>query len=283
MKEYVYSPHYDFYISKVHRTANYNMTTFHLHNKFEIYYLAEGTRRYFINDSTYLVHTGNVVLVDKGEIHKTGPVNHEPHTRYVVNFNPEYISTAWGADVVNQLLTYFSLGIKVLSLPIKTQGYIENILQKLFDLNGSSEPDVEILRKSLLTELLVCLKGCVAEQRRVSAESQRITNKTVDKVSTYISQNYREPLSLKSIAAQFYISPYYLSHLFKKFTSLSIVEYINSVRIRAAKKYLETTKLKITEITELTGFCTSSHFSRVFKLGTGLSPNQYRKFYHKDP
>lgn len=282
MKEYVYSPHYDFYINKVHRTASYDMTTFHLHNKYEIYYLAEGTRRYFINDSTYMVNAGNVVLVDKGEIHKTGPVDHEPHTRYVVNFNPEYISTAWGIDAVNQLLSFFSQGIKVLTISMKTQGYIEGILQRLFDLDGNKTTEADLLRKSLLTELLICLKNRAAAEKKSSAETQKITNKTVDKVTSFISQNYREPLSLKTIAAQFYISPYYLSHLFKKWTSLSIVEYINSVRIRAAKKYLETTNLKITEITDLAGFSTSSHFGKVFKLGTGLSPNQYRKYYHKD-
>ena len=97
-----------------------------------------------------------------------------------------------------------------------------------------------------------------------------------------LAQNYREPLSLQSIAEQFYISPCYLSHLFKKCTGLSIFEYINSLRIRAAKSALETSKLKVTEIAEQTGFCTASHLGRIFKQGTGLSPNQYRKYYHKE-
>ena len=282
MKEYVYSPHYDFYINKVRRTTHYNMTSCHLHNKYEIYFLTEGTRRYFINDATYLVHTGNVVLLDKGEIHKTGPVDKEPHTRFVLNFNAEYISSAWGSEAVDRLLSSFRWGVKVLTLPMKMQCYTESILQKMVDLSGDDTQESELLRKSMLTELLIYLRQCATEQRKKSEQPERITNRTVEKVSAYISQNYREPLSLKSIAEQFYISPYYLSHLFKKCTGLSILEYINSVRTRAAKKYLETTKLKITEITELTGFCTSSHFGRIFKQGTGLSPNRYRKYYHKD-
>ena len=281
VKEYVYSPHYDFYINKVHRTTHYNMSSFHLHNKYEIYYLVEGTRRYFIDDATYLVHAGDVVLLDKGEVHKTGPVDKEPHTRFVLNFNAEYISSVWGEETVNSLLSFFGLGVKVLTLSIKLQCCTESILQKMFDISGSNTQESELMRKSLLTELLVSMKQCVAEQRKEAGQPEQITNKTVEKVSAYIAQNFREQLSLNSIAAQFYISPYYLSHLFKKCTGLSVLEYINSVRIRAAKQYLETTRLKITEITDMTGFCTGSHFGRVFKQGTGLSPNQYRKYYYK--
>jgi AraC-like DNA-binding protein len=282
LKEYVYSPHYDFYVSKVHRNAQFDMKTFHLHKKYEIYYLSEGTRRYFIEDFTYLVNTGNVVLVDKDEIHKTGPVGREPHTRFVVNFNPAYLNGIWGTAPVEDLLAIFRSGIKVLVVNMKTQGFVENTLQKLYDLSGSDLPESDMLRKSLLTELLICLKGCTEEQLKTHIESPRITNKTVDKITAFISENYREQLCLKEIAARFYISPCYLSHLFKKSTSLSVMEYLNSVRIREAKKYLETTNLKISEISNMTGFATSAHFSRMFKLGTGLSPKQYRIFYKKE-
>lgn len=281
VKEFVYSPHYDFYINKVHRTINYNMSSFHLHNKYEIYYLVEGTRRYFIEDATYLVRAGDVVLVDKGEVHKTGPVDREPHTRFVLNFNAEYISSVWGTEAVDSLLSFFRLGVKVVTLSMKMQRSTESILQELFDLSADDTQESDLMRKSLLTELLIRLNRCVTEQRKEAEQPEQITNRTVEKVSAYISQNYREQLNLSSIAARFYISPYYLSHLFKKCTGLSVLEYINSVRIRAAKKYLETTRLKITEITDLTGFCTESHFGRIFKQGTGLSPNQYRKYYYK--
>lgn len=283
MREVVYSPHYDFYISKVRRTSDYDMKTFHLHRKYEIYYLSEGMRRYFIDDSAYLVNAGNIVLIDKDQIHKTGPVDRLPHTRYVLNFNPEYISSAWGEENVTALLSFFGQGVRVLTVSMKTQNYVENLLQKMVDRNGDSSLQGDLMRKSLLTELLLCLDECVAKQlQSLREEPQKIRNDTVNKISAYISENFREPLSLAKIAAQFYISPCYLSHLFKKSTGLSIVEYLNSVRIRAAKSYLETTDLKVTEITEKVGFCTSSHFSRVFKSGTGFSPNLYRKYYREE-
>lgn len=259
------------------------MKSFHLHRKYEIYYLSEGRRRYFIEDSAYLVNAGDIVLIDKDQIHKTGPADLQPHTRFVLNFNPEYLNSVWGEQTVQSLLDFFRQGIRVLTVPIKTQGYVETLLQRLVDCNGDESPVCMLLRKSVLTELLVCLSASVADRVKDRREEpQKIRNATVDRISAYISENFRESLNLSQIAAQFYINPCYMSHLFKKATGLSIVEYLNSVRIRAAKKYMETTSLKVTEIAGLVGFCTSSHFSRVFKAGTGLSPNAYRKYYRKE-
>ena len=90
-----------------------------------------------------------------------------------------------------------------------------------------------------------------------------------------------EKLTLTGIASQFYISPYYLSRLFKKSINLSLIEYINGVRIKAAQNLIEKSNESISDIAEKTGFMTTAHFRRVFKDATGLSPQQYRQYYKR--
>ena len=85
--KFVYSPHYEFFIDKAHRDAGYNMRTFHVHKKYEIYYQIDGTRQYYINEDTYLVNAGSIVLIGTDEVHKTSSVDNNSHTRYVLNFN----------------------------------------------------------------------------------------------------------------------------------------------------------------------------------------------------
>lgn len=51
VSEYVYSPHVDFFIDRVDRDSGYEMASFHIHHKYEIYYEIEGSRRYFIEGS----------------------------------------------------------------------------------------------------------------------------------------------------------------------------------------------------------------------------------------
>ena len=65
VSEYVYSPHVDFFIDRVDRDTGYEMASFHIHHKYEIYYEIEGSRRYFIEDAAYIVNAGSVVLIVK--------------------------------------------------------------------------------------------------------------------------------------------------------------------------------------------------------------------------
>ena len=74
-KEYVYLPVGDFLVERVDRTTAYEMPSFHLPLQIRrIYYEIEGTRRYFIEDSAYIVHAGSVVLIGENQIHKTGAI-----------------------------------------------------------------------------------------------------------------------------------------------------------------------------------------------------------------
>ena len=104
-------------------------------------------------------------------------------------------------------------------------------------------------------------------------------NETIEKICAYLNANYSQKLSLSNVAAQFYLSPYYLSRLFRRVTGQSIVDFINVRRIEEARRLLETTDLRINDVAEETGFSTTAHFRRVFREQVGVSPVHYRKVY----
>lgn len=278
--EFVYSPHYDFFIDRAERDAGYDMRTFHVHKKYEIYYAVEGTRRYYIDDAAYLVNAGNVVLLGPDSIHKTGSVENSSHARYVLNFSREYLQPI--ADVLPgaNLFTCFEMGVHLLTISPKKQAMIESILSHIWETRDDDSPQADALRKTQLCTLLLHLAQFTHHFRQEQNGQERINNKTIDSIQSYISTHYKENLTLTNISAQFYMSPYYVSRLFKKTTNLSLVEYINSVRVMAAKRLLESTNFKVTRVSDEAGFSTTAHFSRVFKESTGLSPQQYRKYYH---
>jgi len=118
---------------------------------------------------------------------------------------------------------------------------------------------------------------CLAESSAVA----RPRNETVEQVCAYLAANYRQKFSLTEVAARFYLSPYYLSRLFRRVTGQSIVDYLNNRRIESAQKLLETTELSISAIAEQTGFASAAHFRRVFREVTDISPLQYRKKQQK--
>lgn len=113
-----------------------------------------------------------------------------------------------------------------------------------------------------------------AESRTTAAPPR---NETVEQICAYLAVNYQQKFSLSEVAAKFYLSPYYLSRVFRKVTGQSIVDYLNGRRIEAAQKLLETTDLSISAVAEQTGFASAAHFRRVFRETMNISPLQYRK------
>lgn len=278
MKEWVYSPHYDFFIDWTRRSVGYDMRTFHVHKKYELYYQVDGTRRYFINDSAYLVNAGYLVLIGPDEVHKTGSVENAAHTRYVVNFGREYFAPMAGAMPAVNLFAGFETGVHVLNVPSRARTQFEWLLAQVYQSREDRSDTAAALRLVQMTQLML-MTGQFAAEARTEPDKARIVNHTVEELQRYVASHYKEDLSLTSIAGHFYMSPFYVSRLFKRTTDLSLVEYINSVRVLAAKRLLETTALHIPEVAEAAGFSTTAHFSRVFKESTGLAPQQYRKFY----
>lgn len=254
------------------------MRTFHLHKKYELYYEVDGTRRYFINDSAYLVNAGNLVLIGPDEVHKTGSVENGAHTRFVVNFGHEYFDPMVAAMPDVNLFAGFEAGVHVMNVPVRDRTWVEGMLTRIYDSRDDHSPESQAMRLVLMTQLMIDI-GRYATAAEVEPDKTRIVNKTVEGIQSYVSTHYRDDLSLTNIAAHFCMSPFYVSRLFKRTTNLSLVEYINSVRVMAAKNLLETTNKRIPNVAEEAGFSTTAHFSRVFKESTGLSPQQYRKYY----
>ena len=98
----------------------------------------------------------------------------------------------------------------------------------------------------------------------------------VNNALKYMKAHYQENLHLQDVAEQVYISQWYLSKLLKLHTKQSFLEILNQIRIEEAKKLMQNSSLKISDISEQVGFQSLQHFSRVFKRQTGMSAREYR-------
>ncbi|MBW4082226.1 response regulator [Paenibacillus sp. S150] len=99
----------------------------------------------------------------------------------------------------------------------------------------------------------------------------------VDKVQEFVERHYMETCSLAEAAAYVYLSPKYVSDLFKKRTGISFTHYVTQVRIKKAEMLLSNTTLKVTEIANRVGFNDPNYFSTVFRKALDVSPAQFRK------
>jgi len=109
-------------------------------------------------------------------------------------------------------------------------------------------------------------------------ENRNIKNvDIIRKVREFIRSNYKKKITLQDISKAVYLSPYYLSHIFKKETGSTILEYLTKVRIEEAKKLLENTSWSSTQIAFEVGYPDQSYFCKVFKKIEGISTSDYKE------
>lgn len=114
------------------------------------------------------------------------------------------------------------------------------------------------------------------------AEGNLTNQELVRQVEEYIRNNYSKELSLNSLAAVFYISPSYLSSLFKKEMNVGVSTYIQTIRMEQAQSLARKTNMFGYEIGKAVGIHDPVYFSKSFKKATGLSLRDYRLKYHAD-
>lgn len=243
-------------------------TGVHFHNEHEIYYLVNGTTKYFIGDKIYQVESGGFVIIPAGVNHKTDSEDCLHNERILLSFEDGILS-----DSVRSV--FWELCEKsVVYIPDSKREITETVLQKI-----EGEYETEDLHSSSLInlyieELVVLISRLQLDYKPALAP----TDRTIHEITKYIRKNYQKDLSLSSLGKVFAISESHLSRSFKSVTNMGINEYITYVRLTNAEKLLKEANLPITEVAGRCGFNDSNYFSTVFKRAKGVTP---LKFLHK--
>ncbi|MCZ8514163.1 AraC family transcriptional regulator [Paenibacillus filicis] len=271
----------DFYIQHVKRTEPFERTN-HFHGTYEIYYLLAGQRGYFIKDRSYLISPGDLVFINKHDVHKTSNIGPPGHERIVINFSDRFL----GKDhplYHESLFAAFQHPSHVFSLKLQEQIFVQTIMNKLTKELKERATGYETYTKLLLMELLLFAGRCAERQETVPFEHASPLHKKISEIVQYINGHFQEPMTLAGLAGRFYMSPYYLSRAFKDVTGFTFIEYVNTARIKEAQRLLKETDMKIIGIAEAVGFENIAHFGRMFKKLTKLTPLAFRKMQQQVP
>lgn len=103
-----------------------------------------------------------------------------------------------------------------------------------------------------------------------------LAGELINQIQSYIQAHFAENLTLNVLSERFYVSPSYLSRLFKKKTGTNFIDYLTHLRVERAKEYLTQTSRKIYHISEMIGYENPRYFAKLFKEETGCTPQEYR-------
>ena len=269
------NPKNSFYFSQREVFGNFTMKSNHFHDQYEIYYLLKGERNYFIKDRVYKILPGNLVFINKYELHKTTDGNSNNHTRILINLRTDYFKQS--PDIDSLFYRLFSLENNVIEFSNEGRNHIENLFKDIIEESQRMDAFSNLKIQSLIIDLMIFSARNGSFISDISVLTDKKVYTKMSDIVKYINENFPQNITLPLLSNRFFISKYHLSRAFKESTGFTFIEYLNSVRIREAQRLLVESDLKIIDISQNIGFGNVSHFGRVFKEITGHSPSQYKK------
>ena len=234
----------------------------HTHPYTELFYVMEGRGSFTVDGQKFQVGEDDLIIVNPSVEHTELSTAENPMEYIVLGIEGMTFSGVGGGS-------YTACSCK------EVRGEMRFFLSEILHEAQDRQPGGSGMCQNLFQALMVKVTRCM-DHLLSSAVSQR-TNRECGTVKRYLDANYKENISLDSLAQLTHINKYYLAHAFRKHTGMSPISYLIMRRVEESKGLLETTDYSISQIAGIIGFSSQSYFSQIFKKNTGVAPNEYRK------
>lgn len=275
-----------FFISK---PAECNQTK-HRHEFVQIIYICRGKLKHAINENVFNIYRGDIFVIPPYVPHYFIDESDGNFEFIEFEFMPEFINEKFSAGETARgfmdfaylepfLVTEKEMKPR-LNLCGSLQLEVESILDEILKEYETRDTDFEPMVKALLLKLLILL-GREFRKGIAGTEYQSLYDRHRDAIYNairYVDANYDKEITIDEISRIAMLSQSYFRYLFKQITQKTLTEYVQYLRITKAIELLKTRNdMRIIDICHYVGFNNISHFNRVFRQDTGVSPRAFRK------
>ena len=235
-------------------------------NDYQLLYIASG-KGYF-----YFKGSENATVVTKGNMVLFRPKEPQVYYYYAVDKTEVYWVHFTGWKVEEYLDRY--------ELPKEENVFFTGVSPDYPWIYNQIIRELQLQRENYEDMIRLFLRHIFLTINRYIKEGKQTKNDTINDIERavhYFNENYSKPISIEQYAGEHLMSVNWFIHSFKEVMKVPPMQYIVSLRIAAAKGYLENSNKNINEISNIVGYDNPLYFSRLFKKYTGLSPSEYKK------
>ena len=250
----IYENHRSFFGYEVYKQEDESISFgMHLHNSFELLYVREGEVLLSCDGEEYHVKKGEATLILPNRIHSYKTEGYSKSVLYIFS---------------NSFIPSFYHKVKDKSPKRLTFKLYDT---SIFDELDAKESDT-YLKKAVFYKIAhLFSRGNTFEERR-----GRSTD-SYEKILSFISNHYREPITARDISRELGYDYHYVSSLIKRGFGRTFRELLNEYRISHAQYLLTTESKPISQIAYECGYESLCSFNRNFKALVGVSPRQVRE------
>ena len=278
-RQYMLSKDYEVYY---YNDLHFHSVGSHSHDYYEFYFFESGSVSMEIDGRPYPLKQGDMLVIPPGVPHQAVVTDGEgAYRRFVFWISREFLAalTLQATEYDYLARSAREQGLYRYSFDLFTFNTIRTQLFSLLDeLHTDRFGRAEKLQLEL-RQLLLLISRLTYEQQNQGSGKQGRNQYAL--ITAYMDEHLSEPLTLDSIARQFFLSKYYVSHLFRERSGLSVLQYLTKKRLAAVCAAIQSGQ-PIHEACLQYGFQDYSNFYRAFQKEYGISPSTYRDLHRKD-
>ena len=261
----------------------------HFHDRIEIMYVFKGSalvhlyqyrpdsggRKITITgQKTERLTPGKCILLDQRVMHRL----EVPEEAYLLNLefvlteDPDTFADINRLAVLSKDLADIMTAGRSVILGQDRAGKLLHAMEQMIEELAEGVPNERALPQVLMAEVL--LRMAEATKEAVLRDN---TMSYVRKAVSYLASHLDENIRIVDVAGEVGIAPAYLQRIFRQSTGMTIVDYLNRLRIQQSKRLLMFSDDPVTDVAITVGFNSRQHFFRVFQAETGMSPREFRK------
>lgn len=272
---------------------NFKQIQMHYHDFIEIAYVCNGKGIHILGDKRYEVSKGDLYIINFDTPHSFFPLDMKNSGNLIVFnciFLPEFIeSLNIQSNIFKEIVNIFlyksiysaeleySPDLKIADDSIND---INSLFERMYTEYSLKSDNYVDLLKIYLCELLLKIHRIYKTHGYLnSGKNNYCRQQLIYDAINFLRENHSSKLNLKEISHYFFMSKSYFSLMFKKATGMSVIEYVQNLRIEKACRMLVESDEKVTNIAESIGYTDYGFFNRTFKKITGLTAQEYRIKY----
>lgn len=252
---------------------------FHYHSFYEIIYVLEGEYSSMLENQTYHMKKGDMLLIDCNVMHKYHFIEkkHDSSKRIILWVTREMLQGLSGEEM-DLSACFRGQSSRAYHFPIYYEEMLRGYLLKLVmeDLPDVPSPEAkQVLDRGYLTLFFVYLNMLCSRREYGFSRENTVFHPMVEQVADYIERHISEGISVEELARQVHMSKYYFLRKFKEQTGVTVHNFVLNKRlIQASEELLQGNNM--TQVWQNAGFADYSSFLRNFKRAFGISPGKYR-------